>query len=255
MEVRDRIIAALDVDSLDKVKFLVESLAPHIGCFKVGLELLTAVGAPKVVKFIHSLGGQVFYDGSFNALPNTVGGAAQVVAGLNVKMFSIHASAGVEAMKAAVANKEKSLVFAVTVLTSLTAKDLWDLGYVDSWQAESWARYRNETKERYIPKLVANMTTEAKKAGVDGIICSPQELQFFRERVNVDSVNLLKITPGVRPKWAPADDQKRLMTPSEAVKAGADYLVIGRPITQPPPEIGTPAEAVKRISEEIVSAL
>ena len=94
MEAKDRIIVALDVDSLDKAKSLVESLAPHVGCFKVGLELLTAVGGPKVVEFVHSLGGQVFYDGKFDDIPNTVGGAAKAVAGPNVQVFNVPASAG-----------------------------------------------------------------------------------------------------------------------------------------------------------------
>ena len=123
MEVKDRIIVALDVDNLDKAQSLVESLAPHVGCFKVGLELLTAVGAPKVVEFVYSLGGEVFYDGKFNDIPNTVGGAAKAVAEMNVKMFNVHASAGKKAVEAAIANKGKSLVLGVTVLTSIDEEE------------------------------------------------------------------------------------------------------------------------------------
>src|SRR3989344_5123014 len=235
MEAKDRIIVALDVDSLDKAKSLVKILAPHVGCFKVGLELLTAVGAPKVVEFVHSLGGQVFYDGKFNDIPNTVGGAARAVAGLNVKMFNVHASAGIEAMMAAVSNKGQSLVLAVTVLTSLEENNAHLI-------------FGGPSKAK-----VLQLTRDAKIAGCDGIICSPQELELLGKQKELGS--LLKVTPGVRPEWAAAGDQKRIMTPAEAIKAGADYLVIGRPITKPPAEIGTPADAAKKIAEEISAVL
>lgn len=235
MEAKDRIIVALDVDSLDKAKSFVEQLAPHVGCFKVGLELLTAVGAPKVVEFIHSLNGYVFYDGKFNDIPNTVAGAAKAVAGLNVKMFNVHASAGVEAMMAAIANKEQSLVLAVTVLTSLEENNAHLI-------------FGGPSKAK-----VLQLARDAKIAGCDGIICSPQELELLGKQKELAS--LLKVTPGVRPEWAAAGDQKRIMTPAEAIKAGATALVIGRPITKPPAEIGAPIDAVKKIAEEIEMVL
>ena len=230
----ERIIVALDVDSLDKAKSLVEDLAPYVGYFKVGLELLTAVGAPQVIEFVHSLGGQVFYDGKFDDIPNTVGGAAKAVARLNVKMFNVHASAGVEAMMAAVANKGQSLVLAVTVLTSLEENNAHLI-------------FGGPSKAK-----VLQLAREAKLAGCDGVICSPQELELLGKQEELG--NLLKITPGVRPEWAVAGDQKRIMTPVEAIKAGATALVIGRPITKPPAEIGTPVDAAKRIAEEIAQA-
>ena len=235
MEAKDRIIVALDVDSLDKAKSLVESLAPHVGCFKVGLELLTAVGGPKVVEFVHSLGGQVFYDGKFDDIPNTVGGAAKAVAGLNVKMFNVHASAGVEAMMAAVANKGQALVLAVTVLTSLEENNAHLI-------------FGGPSKAK-----VLQLARDAKIAGCDGIICSPQELELLGKQKELGS--LLKVTPGVRPEWAAAGDQKRIMTPAEAIRAGATALVIGRPITKPPAEIGAPVDAAKKIAEEISAVL
>jgi orotidine-5'-phosphate decarboxylase len=235
MEVKERIIVALDVDSLDKAKTLVESLAPHVGCFKVGLELLTAVGTPQVVEFLHSLGGQVFYDGKFDDIPNTIGGATKVVAGLNVKMFNVHASAGVEAMMSAVANKGQSLVLAVTVLTSLEENNAHLI-------------FGGPSKAK-----VLQLARDAKLAGCDGIICSPQELELLGKQKEL--AGLLKVTPGVRPAWASVGDQKRVMSPSEAVKAGATALVIGRPITNPPTEVGTPVDAVKRIAEEISAVL
>lgn len=235
MEARKRVIVALDVDNLEEAEAHVRDLASYVGSFKVGLELLTAVGAPKVVECIHALRGQVFFDGKFSDIPNTIAGAARVVAGLNVKMFDVHASAGVEAMMAAVDNRGSSLVFAVTVLTSLE---------------ENTAQliFGGTTKAK-----VLQMARDAKIAGCDGIICSPQELRFLSEHRELDG--LLRITPGIRPAWAVAGDQKRIMTPAEAVKAGASFVVIGRPITKPPPEIGTPIQAARRIEEEIASVL
>ncbi len=235
VEPKERIIVALDVDNLDKAKSLVESLAPHVGCFKVGLELLTAVGGPDVVEFIHSAGGQVFYDGKFDDIPNTVAGAAKAVAGLNVKMFNVHASAGIEAMMAAVTNKEQSLVLAVTVLTSLEENNAHLI-------------FGGPSKAK-----VLQLARDAKLAGCDGIICSPQELELLGKQKEL--AGLMKITPGVRPEWASAGDQKRIMTPAEAIKAGATALVIGRPITKPPQEVGTPADAAKRIADEIQTAM
>jgi len=235
MEAKDRIIVALDVDSLDKAKSFVENLAPYVGCFKLGLELLTAVGAPKVVEFVHSLDGEVFYDGKFNDIPNTIGGAAKAVAGLKVKMFNVHASAGVEAMMAAVANKGQAVVLAVTVLTSLEENNAHLI-------------FGSPIKSK-----VLQLARDAMVAGCDGIICSPQELEFLGKQKELGS--LLKVTPGVRPKWAAAGDQKRIMTPAEAIKAGATAVVIGRPITKPPAEIGTPTDAARKIAEEISAVL
>ncbi|MFH1451469.1 MAG: orotidine-5'-phosphate decarboxylase [bacterium] len=235
MEAKDRIIVALDVDNLSRARVLVEILAPHVGCFKVGLELLTAVGAPKVVETVRSLGGQVFFDGKFDDIPNTVGEAAKAVAGMNVKMFNVHASAGVEAMMAAVANKGQSLVLAVTVLTSIEENNAYLI-------------FGGPSKAK-----VLQLARDARIAGCDGIICSPQELELLGKQKELNG--LLKITPGVRPEWAVIGDQKRVMTPAEAIKAGATALVIGRPITRPPAEIGSPVNAAMKIAEEIAAVL
>lgn len=234
MEAKDRIIVALDVDTLYKAESLVGELAPHVGCFKVGLELLTAEGAPRVVGAVHQLGGQLFYDGKFNDIPNTVGYAAERVARLGVKMFNVHASAGIEAMTAAVSHKHQALVLAVTVLTSLEENNAYLI-------------FGGPIKAK-----VLQFARDAMLAGCDGVICSPQELELLGKP---EFGHLLKVTPGVRPEWAAAGDQKRIMTPAETIKAGADFLVIGRPITRPPAEIGTPVEAAKKIAEEIASAL
>lgn len=235
MATRDKIIVALDVASLEEARPFVETLSPYVSCFKVGLELLTSIGAPEAVRFVHDLGGEVFFDGKFNDIPNTVAGAAKAAASLGVKMFNVHASAGIEAMRAAVSNKGRSKVLAVTVLTSIDQT----LG----------RRIFGDDPDR----KVLQFAREALEAGVDGIICSPQELPLLAREKNLD--RLLKITPGVRPDWAQAGDQKRVLTPFEAVKAGAFALVIGRPITNPPREVGSPLDAVKKISSEIEKAL
>ncbi|MFA6551780.1 MAG: orotidine-5'-phosphate decarboxylase [Patescibacteria group bacterium] len=230
METKDRIIVALDVPSLGQAGQLIDELAPHVGCFKVGLELLTAEGGPEVVRFVHEHGGEVFYDGKFCDIPNTVGNAAKVVARLGVKMFNVHASAGMKAIEAAVANKGNSLVLGVTVLTS-----------IDADECVSIFGDQPAIKVKQFAQMLAD-------AGADGIICSPKELEALAD------FNLLKITPGVRPEWADAGDQKRVMTPAEAIRAGATALVIGRPITKPPTEIGTPADAAANICLEIWNA-
>ncbi len=233
MDAKDRIIVALDVDDLEKARGLIEDLAPYVGCFKIGLELISSVGGPQAVRFVHSLGGEVFYDGKFCDIPNTVGGASKAVGWLGVKMFNIHASAGIEAMMTAVTNKWQSIVLAVTVLTSLEENNAHLI-----FGAPSKAK-------------VLQYARDAKISGVDGIICSSQELQFLCKQRELNG--LLRVVPGIRPKWSVANDQQRIMTPADAIKAGADYLVIGRPITEPPKEVGTPVDAAKRIIEEIES--
>jgi len=231
MEAKDRIIVALDVDNLAMAGFLARRLAPHVGCFKVGLELLTAEGAPNVVKSVQLSGGRVFYYGKFADIPNFVAGASKVVAKMGVKLFYVHSAAGRKAVEAAVANKGASLVLGVTVLTS-----------IDEAECISIFGDKPGVKVLQFSRMLAEV-------GADGIICSPQELKLLGGQIELD--NLLKVTPGVRPEWAAVGDQKRVMTPAEAIKAGADYLVIGRPITKPPAEIGTPIDAAKKIAEEI----
>jgi len=231
---KSRIIVALDVPKLDQAVALAQLLAPHVGLFKVGLQLLTAEGAPRVVQAILDCKTRVFLDGKFCDIPNTVGAASKAASELGVMMFNVHASCGVAAMKAAVANRGYSQVAAVTVLTSLE-------------ENEAHLIFGQPSKAKVI-----QMTQWAKLAGVQAIICSPQELALLKSRPELGGLDF--VTPGVRPGWAAKGDQKRVMTPGEAVKAGAEYLVIGRPITQPPEEIGGPVEAAKKIAEEILAA-
>ncbi|MFA5098925.1 MAG: orotidine-5'-phosphate decarboxylase [Candidatus Paceibacterota bacterium] len=231
MLARERIIVALDVGDMDKALFFVSLLASRGVCFKVGLELITSVGGPEITKTMSMLNGRVFYDGKFNDIPNTIAGAAKAVAKMKVKMFNLHASSGIEGMRAAVANKGQSLVLAVTVLTSLEENNAHLI-----FGAPSKAK-------------VLQFARDAKLAGCDGIVCSPQELEFLAKNDEVKS--LLKVTPGIRASNAAPDDQKRTLTPEEAAYKGADFLVIGRPITT----AKDPVEAVLEISAEIARGL
>lgn len=236
MEAKDRIIVALDMPRLDMAIELVKQLQADVGMFKVGIELLHSEGTPKVVRAIQEAAGRqiggVFVDVKLHDIPNTVAGASRAISKLGgVEMFNLHASGGIEMIRAAVQWKGKSKVLAVTVLTSL-AEDVAHQIYGAPIRAK-----------------VLQLAKDAKLAGVDGIICSPQELQVLGNQQELS--DLLRITPGVRPKWAVKGDQKRVTTPADAIKAGADYLVVGRPITKPPKEIGTPVEAAIKIAEEI----
>lgn len=259
---KDRIIVPLDVPDVAKAQQLVDTLSDYVGLFKIGMELFYSLiadllllsegealvrlyGARVLAKAIG--GKRAFWDGKLHDIPNTAKGASLAFNRLGVKFFNIHASSGLEAMKAAVANKGNSQVLAVTVLTSLS-----DLDGCEIYGAP--------------PKIkVVEFARMAVKAGLDGVICSPEELeilsQFNGELQKCLEVtpgvfrNFLKVTPGVRPEWASKGDQKRVMTPGDAIRAGADYLVIGRPITQPPEEIGSPVDAAKKIAEEINNAL
>jgi len=233
LKAKDRIIVALDVSSLEAADKLVTELAPHVGCFKVGLQLITAVGAPQVVEFLHKRGAKVFLDGKFHDIPNTIGEASAAATKLGVLMFNVHASSDVEGMAAAVnaAKKGQSKVLAVTVLTS-HGEDNAHLIF----GAPSKAK-------------VIQFARNAALVGIDGIICSPKELAVLGDQQEL--VGLSRVTPGIRSSGDPADDQKRTLSPAEAIRAGADMLVIGRPIVK----AKSPVEAAKRIAAEIEAAL
>ncbi len=242
----DRIIVAADVSSLKDLKKLVKTLKDHVGMFKIGLELISSVGGPAAVKAVHDAGGEVFYDGKFSDISNTVGAAASAENRLGVYMFNVHANGGMESMKAAVeksvyfeqesslcASMTTSLVIAVTVLTSIG----------DDECKKIYGRGRAE--------MVKQFTKDALSAGCDGVICSAQELKLFDH-----SGPFMFVTPGIRPKWAATNDQNPdcIDTPYEAIKNGATMLVIGRPITKPPAGM-TMLDAVKKITEEIENGL
>lgn len=230
-EARRRIIVPLDVQTTNEAVRIVQLLSANVNLFKVGLELYTAAG-PQAVKMLMALGANVFLDLKFGDIPNTVGGAAKSAAALGVEMFNVHAWCGRAAMEAAVANRGGSLVLAVTVLTSMKDANIAELGISTE-----------------IPELVRAMAKTAKAAGVNGVICSPQELSILN--TDPELRLLLKVIPGVRPAGADTQDQARVMTPGDAIRAGADYLVIGRPII----DAANPVVAAEEIAEEIAEAM
>jgi orotidine-5'-phosphate decarboxylase len=226
-----RVILPLDVSTIDEVKRLVEPLAAHVACFKIGLELISAGLHVEAIRTVAALGGQSFLDIKLHDIPNTVGAAARNAALLGVYMFNVHISAGAAAMQAAVENAGGTKVFGVSVLTSLNEEDCDHI-------------YGSGVEE-----MVRIFAKDAKLAGLAGLICSPKELSILRSSGEFEG--LQTVIPGVRPIWAESNDQKRVLTPAEAIRAGADYLVIGRPITKPPKEIGTPLDAIRKINAEI----
>lgn len=238
---KEKIIVALDVDNEKEALTLCKQLADHVGAFKIGLELLHSTGS-EIIRKIAETGGNVFLDLKFHDIPNTVAGAARAVAKLPVWMFNVHTMGGLEMMAAAVkamdeeAPIRRPLILGVTILTS-----------IDMQVMNRQLRISGEVEDQVI-----SLSRLAERAGLDGVICSPKEIESIRKNV---SRNMLVVTPGVRPIWASAEDQKRISTPGEAVTKGASYLVIGRPITKPPSKIGTCADAARLIAEEIAYTL
>lgn len=274
MEPKERIIVALDVDSVSKAIQLVKDLALHVGGFKIGLELMTSMSASIIIpkneeeamanlrqirEFFALLGMKEFWDGKFMDIPNTVAGAVSGVSKIGVRMFNVHCLGGAEMMKKAreVAEKEalskgspRPLVIGVTLLTSLNYEALVEMGIMPPLNIVDPQERKTVETER-IRELVKNLALLAQDSGMDGVVASPQEIEIIRRYCQPE---FLVVTLGVRPVWAAVGDQRRVMTPGEAIKAGASYLVIGRPITQPPKEIGSPVDAVKKIVAEIEEA-
>jgi orotidine-5'-phosphate decarboxylase len=223
----DKIIVALDVAAEKEALNLVAQLRGDISFFKVGLQLYTAAG-PEIVRKILADGAKVFLDLKLHDIPNTVARAVESAAELGVQMLTIHLSGGTEMTLAAVAaRKEGMSILGVAVLTSLTNESLQEIGITER-----------------INQHVLRLTQLGVSAGIDGIVASPFEVQTLRAEFG-DKIKI--VTPGVRPGWADAGDQKRFMTPRDALAAGADYLVIGRPITAHP----KPHEAVAIILDEL----
>lgn len=234
---RERIIVALDVDAEEKAAELVRALAGEVGAFKVGLELFNAAGPGIFEKMKAAGAGRIFYDAKFHDIPNTVAGAARVAARKGLWMMNVHTSGGCAMMKAAAeaARSEAEsigiqppLMIGVTVLTSIDTMTLTEELRVASGVVEQ----------------VMHLAQLAQSSGLDGVVASPQEIKSIREVCGPD---FLVVTPGVRPAGAEVGDQKRIMTPSDAARAGADYLVIGRPITR----AGDPVAAARAIAAEI----
>lgn len=241
---KDKIIVALDVNNIKDAKKMACEVGPHVGAIKVGLEIMNSCGAPQVVNALKSAGANIFFDGKFKDIPNTVAGAVKAATKMGVWMMNVHATGGLAMMRAAKASAEQAakeagvscpLLIAVTILTSLDVSAMQEIGL-------------GIKSEDDLQQEVVRLARLTKLAGLDGVVASPKEIEAIRNACGPD---FKIVTPGIRPKWAATGDQKRIMTPREAVKKGADYLVIGRPITRPPAEIGSPANAAKKIVEEL----
>lgn len=233
---KEKIIVALDVETAGEAREIIRELGNAVGAFKIGLQLFTAEGTRFVREMVEA-GNKIFLDVKYHDIPNTVAKASIEAARSGVWMFNVHALGGGEMMRRTVSDvrevceKENIIqpkIIAVTILTSSNQQTLTEIG-ID-----------NEI-ERQVLKL-ANLTAQS---GLDGVVASPHEAAKIRSEIS--KKGFLIVTPGIRPAFAVADDQKRITTPQEAVRLGADYLVIGRPITGAKNRL----EAVEKIVQEL----
>jgi orotidine-5'-phosphate decarboxylase len=228
MEPRDRLIVALDVPSVDAAQSMVASLGDSVSFYKIGYQLAFAGGLDYAPKLVQS-GKRVFLDLKLHDIGNTVAAGVKSVARLGASFLTVHAFPQV--MRAAVEARESGLrILAVTVLTSLSDADLAKAGYAAT-----------------VRELALLRAEQACEIGVDGLVCSPEEVATLRGAVKN---KLVLVTPGIRPAGAGAGDQKRIATPADAIKAGADYLVVGRPIVA----ASDPRAAAEAIVAEIAGA-
>jgi orotidine-5'-phosphate decarboxylase len=228
------LFVALDTPDLARALAVAQAVKPHVGGLKVGLEFISALG-PDAVRRIVEVGLPVFADTKFHDIPNTVAGAARAVAMLGVAMFNVHASGG-EAMMRAAAEAiadihPRPLLVAVTVLTSLDDAALASVGQRGPSAAQ-----------------VERLAALAKAAGLDGTVCSAHEIASVRKACGPD---FLTVVPGIRPAGSNVGDQRRVMAPAEAVAAGADILVVGRPITA----AADPAAAAQSIAQDLAKTI
>lgn len=235
MTARDRLILALDLPSLEATEGMLKRLQGKIHLFKVGLELFTAEG-PRVITRIHDRGGKVFLDLKLHDIPQTVAAAVAKAVQWGVFMLDVHVAGGEEMMRAAAhaaADRaeaigiERPRLLGVTVLTSLAQADLQTLGIGQALEEQ-----------------VLSLARLAKEAGLDGVVASPNEAEAIRRRLGPD---LLLVTPGIRSRVGETDDQRRVATARDALKAGADYIVVGRPILK----AADPVEAVEKLVAEM----
>ena len=235
---KDRIIFPLDVATIEAAKKYIGWLAERVGLFKVGLELFIRCG-PEIIEFIHSqTTARVFLDLKLHDIPATVNRAMSRIADLGVAFATVHVSENRRMLEAAVEGSGGKVgILGVTVLTSVSAKDLESAGYRPAFYGD-------------ISYLVLQRAQQAHEAGCAGVICSGHEAGQIKERFGKD---FLAVCPGIRPTWAVTakEDQRRITTPAQAVAGGADYLVIGRPIR----DAEDPRQAASRIAEEIEAVL
>jgi len=230
---RDRLILALDVDSQERAKAIVEKLSEFMGVFKVGPRLFTRCG-PKIIDLIKERNSKVFYDAKFYDIPSVVKKAAQASAEMGVDMLTLHTLGGSEMMKAAVegirSENSKVKVLGVTLLTSLSSRIL----------KEELGIKKNLNEE------IIHLAGLARKAGLDGVVTSAWELEQLRRNFGSD---FILVVPGIRPPGSGKNEQRRISTPKEAIEKGADFLVVGRPILNSK----DPVETAKRILKEMES--
>ncbi len=223
-------IIALDCADEKSAVAIARQLDPSLCRLKVGKELYTHVG-PKVVESLQTMGFEIFLDLKFHDIPNTVKKACHAAAELGVWMVNVHASGGRRMMEAAMEGvmtaSHRPLLTAVTVLTSMTQEDLEEVGLGVEPEAQ-----------------VLKLAALAERSGLDGIVCSAQEATVLRAILDPD---FLLVTPGIRPEGAVADDQRRIVTPADAMRNGSNYLVVGRPVTQ----TDEPLSILRRMIEEV----
>lgn len=223
----DKIIVALDVSTKEKALELVEQLGDQISFFKIGLQLYTAEG-PEIVRAVLAAGAKVWLDLKLYDIPNTVARAVESASHLGVQMLTIHLSGGSEMLRAATAARASDmLLLGVTVLTSATERTLREIGIADS-----------------VDDQVLRLAKLGMEAGIDGIVASSYELKMLRTEFG-DKIKIA--VQGIRPIWAEPGDQKRFVTPRQAMEAGADYIGIGRPITAHQ----NPREAIAKVLDEL----
>lgn len=227
----DRIYVALDSPDIDTTVDMARRLKGLVGGVKLGKEFFVANG-PQGVRAVTDVGMPLFLDLKFHDIPNTVAGAVRSALPMAPAILNVHAGGGAAMMRAAreavdAAAPPRPMLIAVTVLTSLGDEDMTELGFA------------NNAEEQ-----VVRMAALTRVCGLDGVVCSPREIRPIR---GVCGPDFKLVVPGIRPAWAATGDQKRIMTPADAVRAGADYLVIGRPITA----AADPVAAARRIAEEL----
>ena len=231
---KEKIIVALDVETKDEARRIIDEIVGEVGAFKIGLQLFTAAGASFVRELV-AKNIKLFLDVKFHDIPNTVAKASVEVARLGVWMFNVHALGGSEMMRRTVENvrevcaKEnltEPKIIGVTVLTSANRETLREVGI-----------------DKEIDSQVVNLARLTAKCGLDGVVASPLEVETIRS--TIEKPNFLIVTPGIRPSFATNDDQKRVMIPAEAVAKGADYLVIGRPITAQSDKLSAVRQIIK----------
>jgi orotidine-5'-phosphate decarboxylase len=235
---KDYIVFPLDLPDYDKAMSYVERLKDHVGLFKVGLELFISQG-PDILKSIRDAGGAgIFLDLKLHDIPATVQRAFMAASVHGPEFVTVHCDEGEEILRSVAENNPAGTkILAITVLTSLDQEKLRALGYREE--------YAND-----ISALVLQKARIAKAAGCHGVVCSGLEVAMIKREIGPD---LIAVTPGIRPSWSivDLDDQKRIVTPADAIRNGSDYVVIGRPIR----DAKDPADAAKRVGEEIAEAL